>query len=101
MARTSGSPAFGRLLQALEDAFVAVADRVMPSVVNVSVKPKKTESPESGQSPEMEQRFKEFFGPEFFDRFFRRRGPRDEGRAAGSGVIVDRPGYILPHHNGG
>ena len=88
-----------RVLQALEDAFVAVADRVMPSVVNVSVKPRKTESPESGQSPEMEQRFKEFFGPEFFDRFFRRRGPRDEGRAAGSGVIVDRQGYILTNNH--
>ena len=88
-----------RVLQALEDAFVAVADRAMPSVVNVSVKPKKTESPESGQSPEIEQRFKEFFGPEFFDRFFRRRGPRDEGRAAGSGVIVDRQGYILTNNH--
>src|SRR3989337_1579291 len=88
-----------RVLQAVEDAFVAVADRAMPSVVNVSVKPRKTESPERGQSPEIERRFKEFFGPEFFDRFFRRRGPRDEGRAAGSGVIVDRQGYILTNNH--
>ncbi len=88
-----------RVLQALEHAFVSVADRVMPSVVNVSVKPRKTAPSESGEGPDVEQRFKEFFGPEFFDRFFRRRGPRDEGRAAGSGVIVDRQGYILTNNH--
>jgi len=88
-----------RMLQALENAFTSVADRVMPSVVNVSVKSRKAAGSESGEPPEVEQRFKEFFGPEFFDRFFRRRGPRDEGRAAGSGVIVDRLGYILTNNH--
>jgi len=88
-----------RVLQALEEAFAAVADRVTPSVVNVSVKAKKGASEGSGESPEMEQRFREFFGQEFFDRFFRRRGPRDEGRAAGSGVIVDGRGYILTNNH--
>ena len=43
----------------------------------------------------MDDRFKEFFGPDFFDRFFRKRSPREEGRASGSGVIVDAQGYIL------
>ncbi len=45
--------------------------------------------------PEGEQRFREFFGPEFYERFFKRRVPREESRAAGSGVIVDARGYIL------
>ena len=55
--------------------------------------------PRAARAPEMEERFSEFFGPEFFDRFFRRRSPRDEGRAAGSGVIVDPRGYILTNNH--
>jgi serine protease Do len=83
------------MLHALEDAFAAVADRVTPSVVNVSVKPKKAAAGEVGQRPEGEQRFRDFFGPEFYDRFFKRRAPREDSRSAGSGVIVDARGYIL------
>ena len=88
-----------RLLQALEDAFVSVADHATPSVVNVSVKARRPAASEGGASPEDEQRFKEFFGQEFFDRFFRRRPPREESRATGSGVIVDRRGYILTNNH--
>ena len=91
------------ILQALEDAFVSVADRVTPAVVNVSTKVKRVPegAPGSGpgESPESEQRFREFFGPEFFERFFRRRPPRDEGRASGSGVIVDARGFILTNNH--
>src|SRR6202162_5597643 len=83
------------ILHALEDAFASVADRVTPSVVNVSVKPKKASPGEGGQPPEGEQRFRDFFGPEFYDRFFKRRAPREEARSTGSGVIVDARGYIL------
>src|SRR5215471_15477222 len=86
------------LLHALEDAFVSVADRVTPAVVNVSVTPKR--APESGgESTEPEERSREFFGPEFFERFFRRRPPREEGRASGSGVIVDAHGFILTNNH--
>jgi S1-C subfamily serine protease len=83
------------MLHALEDAFGSVADRVTPSVVNVSVKSKKAPAVEGGLPPEGEQRFREFFGPEFYERFFKRRAPREDARAAGSGVIVDARGYIL------
>jgi len=95
----TAAPEGVRVLQALEDAFAAVAQRAMPSVVNVSVKPKKGAAEGGGPPPEAEQRFREFFGQEFFDRFFRRRSPRDETRAAGSGVIVDPRGYILTNHH--
>ena len=94
------APESARLLEALETAFVDVADRVMPAVVNVNVKSKRGPAlSEAPEQPEMEERFKEFFGPEFFDRFFRRRSPRDEGRASGSGVIVDPRGYILTNNH--
>src|SRR5215475_10718681 len=85
------------VLRALEDAFVSVADRVTPAVVNVSVKSKRG-GPE-GEAPERQERFREFFGPEFFERFFRRRPPREDTRATGSGVIVDAQGYILTNNH--
>src|SRR5713226_521072 len=91
----SRAPEGKAMLHALEDAFGSVADRVTPSVVNVSVKSKRTPAVEGSMPPEGEQRFREFFGPEFYERFFTRRAPREESRAAGSGVIVDARGYIL------
>jgi Do/DeqQ family serine protease len=82
------------VLQAMEEAFSAVADRVTPAVVNVSTVPKRP-APGSSDDPE---RFREYLGEEFFDRYFRRR-PREEPRASGSGVIVDRTGYILTNNH--
>ena len=83
------------VLQAMEEAFSAVADRVTPAVVNVSTVSKRP-APGSGDDPE---RFREYFGEEFFERYFKRRSPRDEPRASGSGVIVDRSGYILTNNH--
>jgi len=78
------------VLHAMEAAFSTVADRVTPAVVNVSTV---SRQPAPG-SPEDPQRFREFFGDEFFERYYRRR-PREGPRAGGSGVIVDPAGYIL------
>ena len=73
------------LLRALEDAFATVADRVTPSVVNVSTTP--ANKPAAGEeSPE-----------ELYERFFRRRPP--DARASGSGVIVDPKGYVLTNNH--
>jgi Do/DeqQ family serine protease len=77
------------LLRAMEEAFTAVADRVSPSVVNVSTVPKGgddpvehfREEPGEGDPP----------GP--------RRRPRDDARASASGVIVDPNGYILTNNH--
>jgi Do/DeqQ family serine protease len=97
--RPSAKPPSARIdaravLQAMEEAFSAVADRVTPSVVNVSTTPKRSPT---GPTEEP-QRFREFFGDEFYERYFRRR-PRDEPRASGSGVIVDPAGYILTNNH--
>ncbi len=81
------------VLRALEDAFSAVADRATPAVVNVTTVPKRGPIPED--APE---RFREFFGEEFYERYFRQR-PREEQRASGSGVIVDPKGYILTNNH--
>jgi Do/DeqQ family serine protease len=81
------------VLQAMEEAFSAVADRVTPAVVNVSTTPRRG-APGSSEDP----RFREFFGDEFYERYLRRR-PREESRASGSGVLVDPAGYILTNHH--
>jgi serine protease Do len=83
------------MLRALEDAFAAVADRATPAVVHVSTVPKKAPPGVQEDAPE---RFKEFFGDEFYDRYFRRR-PREDARATGSGVLVDPKGYILTNNH--
>ena len=80
------------VLQAMEEAFSSVADRVTPAVVNVSTVPKR------GSAGSDEQRFREYFGDEFYDRYFKRR-PREDSRSTGSGVIVDPSGYILTNNH--
>ena len=93
--RPASRPEPHAILRALEDAFTAVADRVTPAVVNVSTVPKRPTGGPHGESPE---RFREFFGEEFYERYFKRR-PRDGARATGSGVIVDPKGYILTNNH--
>src|SRR6185436_2747579 len=80
------------VLQAMEEAFSSVSDRVTPAVVNVSTVPKR------GTGGSEEQRFREYFGDEFYDRYFKRR-PREDARSTGSGVIVDPSGYILTNNH--
>jgi serine protease Do len=82
------------VLQAMEEAFSAVADRVTPAVVNVSTVSKRP-APGSSDDPE---RFREYFGEEFYERYLKRR-PREEPRSSGSGVIVDQSGYILTNNH--
>ena len=81
------------VLRALEGAFTTVADRVTPAVVNVSTVSRRGPT----ASPEELERFREFFGEEFYERYFRRR--REDARASGSGVVVDPTGYILTNNH--
>jgi Do/DeqQ family serine protease len=83
------------VLQAMEEGFSSVADRVTPAVVNVSTVSRR---PAAGSSDDP-QRFRDFFGDEFYERYFRRRPREDAPRASGSGVIVDPAGYILTNNH--
>jgi Do/DeqQ family serine protease len=82
------------ILRALEDAFSAVADRATPAVVHVSTVARP--GARGAESEELD-RFRQFFGDELFERFFRRR--QESTRAAGSGVVVDPDGYILTNNH--
>ena len=80
---------------ALQAAFVSVAERVRPAVVHVgTVQVAKGQRPEMGPGPSPDPFFKDFF-----DQFFGRSpgAPRGEFRqpGLGSGVIIDKRGYVL------
>ena len=87
-------------LQGLQDAFVRVAEAVKPAVVNIATtqKPRPPERRRGQVPPSFQGPFREFFGDEFFERFFGDQ-PQRERRSLGSGVIVDKRGYILTNNH--
>jgi serine protease Do len=81
------------LVEGMQQVFAEVAERLEPSVVNINTTQKVRTS-----RRQVDPFFREFFGEEFFERFFK--FPREfERRSLGSGVIVDRAGYILTNNH--
>ncbi len=82
----------------LQQAFREVAGIIEPAVVNISTE-SIVEVSRSNPHPEM----KEFFGDDFWQRFFggpEGSGPSRQKRASlGSGVIVNPEGYILSNYH--
>src|SRR5438477_6978056 len=81
---------------ALQAAFVNVAERVRPAVVHIgTVQVAKGQRPQLGPGPNAQDPFFK----DFFDQFFGRTpgAPRGEFRqpGLGSGVIIDKRGYVL------
>ncbi len=104
--RTSASPATANdavpvvtaqgkeLLSQFSAAFEAAAAKVNPSVVAItSEEVKKVENPFSGGQ------FRDFFGDDFFKRFFGNAPSEQTVRALGSGVVVSSDGYILTNNH--
>ena len=101
LTRTTGAsgpvaPAPIATADALQAAFVSVADRVRPAVVHLG-----TLQVARGRRPPMIQgpNADDPFFKDFFDQFFGRSGPgrREEFQTPGlgSGVIVDKRGFVL------
>lgn len=91
-----------------ERSLELVAEYVKPSVVSITtVKVFKHPTRRfHGEGREKRRRdpFRDFFGEDFFDRFFpgpRNRPPKGEfkTKSLGSGVIVDKRGYILTNNH--
>jgi serine protease Do len=85
---------------ALQSAFVRVAERVRPAVVHIgTVQVAKSRRPPMVPGPFSEDPLLK----DFFDQFFGPRGPgrREEFHQAGlgSGVIIDKRGYVLTNHH--
>jgi serine protease Do len=70
--------------------FAKVAEAIKPAVINVTTVSRAGEGRGSGRTP-----FEEFFGEEFFRRFFGELPERMPQRSLGSGVIVDASGIAL------
>jgi len=88
-------------IKSLGQAFVEVAKKVQPSVVNIATEKTITMRP-------WDRFGEDFFKGSPFENFFRDFGssPREEGkgyqykqRSGGSGVIVDKEGYILTNNH--
>lgn len=86
--------------------FVELAKRVKPGVVNIST----TKVIKGGGrvfrqfSPPSRERerdpFRDFFGEDFFERFFGGMVPRDYiQRSLGSGFIIDKEGFIITNNH--
>ncbi len=67
--------------------FAAIADAIKPAVINITVS---RSAGVQGRTP-----FEEYFGDEFFKRFFGDAPERIPQRRLGSGVIVDSTGIAL------
>jgi Do/DeqQ family serine protease len=85
---------------ALQAAFVAVAERVRPAVVNIgTIQLARGRRPPAIPGPGTDDPFFK----DFFDQFFGRGGPgrREEFRrpGIGSGVIIDKRGYVLTNNH--
>ncbi|MBI3995873.1 MAG: DegQ family serine endoprotease [Nitrospirae bacterium] len=76
MAAQTKDSAGIKILQDLQNVFVDIADRVKPAVVNISPATRSTAKP--GESP---------------------RGRPPEGSGSGSGVILDKKGYIVTNNH--
>ena len=91
--------AFPAAARPAPDGFADLAEKLLPSVVNISttqVTKKRERGPEVPQFPPGSP-FEEFF-KDFFDRN-RPDGPPRKSTSLGSGFIIDASGYIVTNHH--
>jgi len=95
-----GAPVTIKEQLSLQEGFSGLAKAVEPAVVHIY-----TQSIVKTQSRGSNEQFREFFGDDFFNRFFGPQGQGDSGPALqkraglGSGVIVDSEGYIITNYH--
>jgi serine protease Do len=87
------------VLKQLDEAFVQVAEKVTPAVVNISSSKKEAAALGGDLEPFFKNHpFREFFGDDFFKKFPKKGPKSDPGlrpQGMGSGVIISPDGVIL------
>ncbi len=81
-------------------SLAGLVNEAKPSIVNISTTAV-IRGP-GGQGPMMgpNNPFKDFFGDDFFDKFFGNGGRREyKQRSLGSGFVIDKEGYILTNNH--
>ena len=86
MAATLDAPVIPVQMPLTTGTFAKVAEAIRPAVININTLSRGT----MGRTP-----FEEFFGEEFYRRFFGEAPERIPQRSLGSGVIVDPSGVAL------
>ncbi len=93
-----GDPVIVREEFSLREGFAKVAGAIEPAVVNISTQSvieRRARQTQPGQDP-----FRDFFGDDFWQRFFGPDSPQRQKRTSlGSGVIVDSKGYLLTNYH--
>jgi serine protease Do len=82
----------------LSSTFATISDKVEPAVVNISTTQiaERRRAPQRRGTPQQQDPFQDFF-----DRFFdgQDNAPQQAERSLGSGVIVDKKGFILTNNH--
>jgi len=80
-------------------SFAALAQEVMPAVVNINTTKNIPARTQRRQFPHGQDPFEQFFGEDFWDRYGGgRRGPSKQ-RSLGSGFVIDDAGYIVTNRH--
>ncbi|HSH68603.1 MAG TPA: DegQ family serine endoprotease [Deferrisomatales bacterium] len=82
------------------ESFAPLAEKLQPSVVNISTTSSMKHPGMRGNDPNQE-RLREFFGDEFFRQFFGGDAPHPgfKSQSLGSGFILDREGYVITNNH--
>jgi serine protease Do len=80
-------------------SFAALAQEVMPAVVNINTTKNIPARTQRRQYPRGQDPFEQFFGEDFWNRFGGgQRGPTKQ-RSLGSGFVIDGDGYIVTNRH--